>query len=33
MGLASLIVKCHVIWFAGGQRKELVALTNRARAE
>lgn len=26
MGLASLIAMCHVIWFAGGERKELVAL-------
>lgn len=27
MGLASWIVMCHVILFAGGKRKELVALT------
>lgn len=27
LGLASLIVMCHVIWFAGGERKKLVALT------
>lgn len=27
VGLASLIEMCHVIWFAGGERKELVALS------
>lgn len=27
MGLTSLIAMCHVIWFAGGERKELEAIS------